>query len=176
MAGNAAIVTRLFWLSVSLSVVFTLALSFLTTAFMWCWVRGDGAPCCVLHPVSVAFVITVSFDLLSFAFSPPFVKVVRVVAKVHLRVDLRDLEVRVSLKTLVRIQLYKLGKGESALDVLIDAGGMCRFVRAFIHCIKKPINFLLFYWWLVGTVVGHFAADVFKKINMFDNACPIDVS
>jgi hypothetical protein len=114
--------------------------------------------------------------LLSFAFSPPFVKVVRVVAKVYLRVDLRDLEVRVSLETLVRIQLYKLGEGKSALDVLIDTGGMCGFVRAFIHCIKKPINFLLFCGWLVGSIVGHLAADLFKKINMFDNACPIDVS
>ena len=131
MAGNAAIVARFFWFSVPLVLTFTLSLSFLTTAFMRCWVRVDIAPCCVLHPVSVTSVIIV--PCLSFAFSPPFVKVVRVVAEVDLRVDLRELKVGVALEALVRIHLYKLSKGKCALNVLVDTGCVYRFVRAFVY-------------------------------------------
>ena len=131
MAGNAAIVARFFWSSVPLILIFTLSLSFLTTAFMWCWVSVGIAPCCVLHPVSVTSVLIVPF--LSFAFSPPFVKVVRVVAEVDLRVDLRELKVGVALEALVRIHLYKLSKGKCALNVLVDTGGVYRFVRAFVY-------------------------------------------
>ncbi len=98
---------------------------------MLCWVSVGVGSCLSLHLISVTSVVIVPF--LSFAFSPPFVKVVRVVAEVDLRVDLRELEVRVSLEELVRIQLYKFGKGEGTLNVLVDIGGVDRVVRTFIH-------------------------------------------
>ena len=65
-------------------------------------------------------VVIASF--LSFAFSPPFVKVVRVIAKVDFRVNLCELEVWVTLEALVRIHLYKLSKGKGALNVLVNTG------------------------------------------------------
>ncbi len=62
-------------------------------------------------------------------------KVVRVVAEVDLRVNLRDLKVWVALEAYSRIHLYKLCKGTGALNVLVYTGGMSRLVRAFVHCV-----------------------------------------
>jgi hypothetical protein len=78
-------------------------------------------------------------------FLPPFV------AEVDLRVDLRELKVWVALEALVRIHLYKLSKGKGALNVLVDTGGVDRFVG----------------WGFVGTVVCHLSADFLEKINMY---------
>ncbi len=42
--------------------------------------------------------------------------------------------------------------------------------------VQKPINLLFLGGGLCWAVVGHLAANFLEQVDMFDDACPIDVS
>jgi hypothetical protein len=101
--------------------------------------------------------------------------VVRIVADLDLRVNFGELKMGIFLETLVRVPLHKFGKGKGSFDVLINTGGMYGVIRMLLYGVKKPIDFLFFGRWLVGTVVFHLSADLFEKIDVLNHVCAIDV-
>ncbi len=102
-------------------------------------------------------------------------KAVSIVGDSKLGVDFTELKMGVAVKTLMRVELHELGKGECPFEMGVHAGRMDGFVGTLVDCLQKPIYALFFSWGFSRIAVGKLAADFFKQVNVFGDVCAIYV-